>query len=909
MMSSSCEKNDQGPFLSWSASAQSGEESFSTHSRSALVEAARQHIAAVWRRIRGRHQQGASGAAVQQDLVRETDIVLSAAAHVAHCWSEARHSPIKRFSLCAVGGYGRGELSPRSDLDLSLVYLGKLDDDMRRFNDVLVSLLWDIGFHPGHAVLSVDEAAALAKTDMKVYTSHAQARLLLGSSRPHATLRRELGDLSGEERAAVLADIRRRIRIEELPEAHREIFSLEPDIKENAGGLRDYHAARWTLDLVQGGLSQDDLARLNVIAQEEHLALSESLDFLWRIRNELHFHTGKPGNQLTFALQHHVARAFGYRGAPQTAMAHFMQDYYHAAQRLRRFFESVLHWCDHPVESMALDFSLSPEHPRTAYLIQNGQLWIGTAGQYWFSERPSRMMEIFWICARREIVLSHDALERIRENLSLAGPEFQKDRLVQQYFIAVCGRPEQAGPLLRQMAQCGLLGAYFPEFAAIQGVVRYADFHSYPVDEHTLRALEALGQIPALEGAVGRFLGHCLELLRNPHVPVLAILMHDWGKAVGDEHSVESAARAHGACTRIGMREEQIEKVVFLVEHHMRMSDIAFYRDTNDLDVIRDFSALMKTDGLLRALLLLTYADLSAVAPGVWTEWKGALLLKLFLKTERVLLGRSDIVSEEGYWNLPKAREVAEALPPELSDHTEAHLRAFGQGYFVAFTPKHIAQHLRCLDGAKKTGMAVHCDAHEATGMSEVVVCTKDRPGLFAMIAGSFCAHMVDITEAALFTSPEGYVVDCFTVRHALSGAALTKNQFRHVERTLREVLSKEDVVEKAVAQARHRFFAMLKPVVPVPVRIDFDNDASATDTVIDIEAGDRTGLLYDMAHALSVQSVDIQTARIVTDARQVRDAFYVRSQGKKILDDAALQEIRGVLKKAIKGTSLSHTE
>ncbi len=886
-------------FIEWMEWARTGNEALRGVSRAALVDAAREYKQTAWKTAQARHESRAPGALVRKLLVESADTLVGGVIYFA-AFHAQDINVVKHFSLCALGGYGRGELAPASDLDIGLFHGGRLTDALRRLVDFLVPFLWDIGIAPGHAILSVPEATDLAKQDPVAWTAYMQARVLLGNPRPADVLRKQLARLGAASQGRLFDLLRRRESPDDLPEAYRELFALEPDIKESVGGLRDYHVARWLLQLKRSGMSEEDMTALGLMAPEDHLALVESLDFIWRIRNELHFHTGRCEDQLSYAEQRHVARAFGYGNGDRESMARFMQDYYHAAQQLRRFLLLTVRCCGPAAKTAAPQAETAAAHSRAPYHVHEGRLWLGTPDQQWFTQNPARLMEVFWVCARRDVRLSDDALPWIRRHLALAGPDFQANAVVGHYFQAICAHPLEAGAVLRQMADCGLLAAYLPEFQAICGIVRYADFHSYPVDEHTLRALEAIAAIPALTGTAAPLLKHCLEHIRNPHILILAILMHDWGKAAGEIHAAESVRLAQVACERMGFPEEDTQLVMFLVEHHMTMSNIAFYRDTDDMDVIKSFAELMKTDTRMRKLFLLSYADLIAVAPGVWNDWKGALLLKLYLKAERVMLGRADGAEEE-FWLLPKAQETARIAPKRLQAGVEQYLRGLGEGYFIAFSPETIIRHMECADTAMRHGIALRGISHQETGMSEVVVCARDRAGLFSMIAGTFTAHAADVQGAAIFTRPDGWVVDCFTVKNAVNDRPLTNAQFEHIEKTLRAVLLGDTPIGPLVEQSRRKLFALLHPVAPIPTRIGFDNGASATDTVIDIDTGDRTGLLYDMAHALSESGVDIRAARIMTDVRHVRDSFYVRVRGGKIPKGPEQEALAATLERAIR--------
>ncbi len=735
------------------------------------LKAIRTHYQEGLSRIRAHHREGASGRNVVCQLTALADELVSGIIRFGLAETNCSPKLRRRIAICALGGYGRGELNPGSDLDISLIYKGRLDRDVRALNDYLVPLFWDVGFKSGYVLQRIDEATEIAASDPEVLTSYMHARLLYGGAAVFTRLETGIQRILDRQKTSLLSFLCRRLEAGAHRGGGQDLYDTEPDIKDNVGGLRDYHAAMWIIRSARGNQTLDDLERLEALTPEANLQFQESLDFIWRIRNELHFHTGKSENQLSFAHQKHVAVAFGYGKATQQAVDRFMQDYYGAARSLRRLLRFVTGMTSStpvPREERSRE--------RGRFEVRKGILRLGTPDPQWFAENPPRLMEIFWACCRRNAQLDHDSQEAVKRNLSLVGDAFRTNDLVRRFFVALCSRPLRAGKALRQAAETGLLGAYIPEFSEVDGVVRYEDFHSFPVDEHTLRAVEALAAIPEMEEPTGRLLRMTLEHLHDPHILVIAILLHDLGKAGGEEHVEEGVRLAQGICTRIGLPEEDTERIVFLVEHHMVMNHMAMYRDTDDLDIITGFARTMRTTDRLRALLLLSYADLSAVGPNVWTEWKGALLSKLYLKTERVLSGRAH--AGDAYWDLPKAHAVVEAAPPHYKRSVVEHLRQMGERYFIAFSPDQIVDHMACMDEARDHGLAVRRINDEETGTTDVVVCVLDSHGLFAKIAGSFASQLMDVQRALVFTAPDGYVVDRFTVMDAVNRRPLTDRQF-----------------------------------------------------------------------------------------------------------------------------------
>lgn len=885
------------------ALAESPETSHGEISRDECLLATRQYAAINREAIRREHASGASGSNIVHLLSDTADEVVRGIFHFAFASLGMHRTMQSRVALCALGGYGRGELSPYSDLDICLLYEGPLDEHIRALNSFLIPFFWDSGFVVGYSIHSIHEANELASEDILTFTRFLESRLIAGESTVFARLKLHIRELQSGPLAEKFVEQKVRDRYETLNPELQDLYAPEPNIKENAGGLRDFHTALWLLMMSYGINTLDEAVAQNVITQDEHLTFIDALDLLWRIRNEMHFHAGRAEDRLTYANQSHLAGAFGYLPGP--SVRRFMQDYYTAAGKLRRFMRVTARACSlsHKLNLPDAGMPIAQD-----YVIENGELYVGAGDSQWFHHNPTRLMEVFWICARQNVPLSHSVERMVSASLDLVNDAFRENDVVRRFFLAMCNHPLRAGHSLRQAASLGLLGRYIPEFAKVDSVIRYADFHSYPVGEHTLRAIESLANLENVPGAVGRCLREALENLSDPYILVLAILFHDLGKVHGDIHIQESVKLARQICERIGIDEGDTERIAFLVQHHILMTTISQYRDIDDEDIVESFANTMQNEYRLRALFLLSYADLSAVAPGVWNEWKGALLLQLYLRTVKRLLGRAETSGEE-YWKSPKADEVREATAPELRLKIEDHLRGMGQRYFVAFQPEQIAQHLECIAEAEKTGLAIRCTTNTVTQKSEVVICTRDRHALFSMIAGCFSSQLIDISGAALFTRQDGWVVDWFTVADARHLRPLTGAMLHKVEQVLVGVLIRDEDVQEHVDRGMRRLFALLQPRLPVPTRVIFDNDSSKHHTIVDIETGDRTGLLYDITRAMSELGLDISTARIVTDVHRVRDSFYVTKDRCKVEDEETLAAIRDALHNAIHPRAVAETK
>jgi len=870
---------------------------FRTFSRETCVAAAKQHVADGRAALQSRHRAGESGGAIVRRMTELADEVVLGVFDFALA-NVGRSDKIREnVSLLAQGGYGRCELNPYSDLDIGLLYPTLRKGLIENVTQYLVPFLWDLGWENSFVQRTVREGVSLSQSDNRVYTGYLHARLLSGDEGLYGDLRLKIAELGARARPEAFAEIERLAIAGPEASAREALYAREPNLKDGAGGLRDYHQALWIFATHFGVRTLDEAASHGLISEDQLLEYGQALDFLWRVRNELHFQIGKREDHLTFRNEESVAVALGYTSAQERDTARFMQDYYSAARTL----QALRFHAGRTIRPQGRSKPAPAASSDKDIVVTGGVIEAGLSDPNWYAENPARLMSVFWESARRGLPLSSGTLDQVAANVHLVGDTFRTNDLVRKFFVATCSRAETAGLALRQAAHSGLLGRYLPEFSAIHGVVRYDDFHHYPVDEHTLQAIEALGRIGTMEGPVGGFLKAALEHLSDPYILVMALLLHDLGKAKGEEHTEEGKLLARQIGQRIGLPEEDTERIAFLVKHHLLMTHIALYRDVDDNDIVESFARTMKTEQRLRALLLLSYADLSAVGPGVWTEWKGALLLKLYLRAERVLAGLSE-TADEAFWELPKVAQIEEMVPEALRGRVREHVKDMGAHYLLAYSPAAIGQHVECIGEAEEKGLAIRVAPSEDARTTSVVVCVPDHLGLFEEVTGCFVSQLVDVQEANLFTRSTGLALDCFRVSSASRGGSLTEGETAQLTKVLTSVLSREKPVESFIEQSRRRVFALLHPPAPVRTDVRFDNAASRRFTVVDIMTGDRTGLLYDMAKALRERGVDISSARIVTDARRVRDSFYLSRSHEKLVDPAELATIEEALRGAILG-------
>ncbi len=871
-------------------------------SRDEYLESAQNFYLLRWKEIEEKHRQGFSGRSILKQLCESADVLIEGSIFYSINETGLGKNFLEKVTLCALGGYGREELSPYSDLDLCLLHSEDVNlKDIEEFIQIFTTILWDIGLQVGISVYTVPEAIKLIEEDPKTFTSYLHIREIIGNSLLYDVMKSELGKIPENVKAKIFELILQRLN-ESFLQSGRDLFSSEPDIKESAGGLRDYHATLWVVGLEnRPAKNLDDIQKSNYIENSDYLVLSDSLDFLWKIRNELHFTKGKAWDLLTFEMQYHISQVFNYKDSAEEAIERFMQDFYSATRQIRWLFEYIVRRVEQKKYVHGVyELSTSGLDEKSNYVIYNRYLTPKIDDSNWFVENPVRIMELFWEVSRRKIPLGYTFQDWIQKYLYLINDSFRSNEVVTKYFLAICSTPLSAGFTFREMEKLGVLSQYLPEFGAVQGIIRYKNFHSYPVNEHIIRAVEALEKIPHLEGTIGDVLRKTLKEIEQPEYLILSILLHDLGKVEGESHIEAGVQIARTICSRMGLSDDDIEHVAFLVENHQLMIDVALNRDIDDIEIIQAFLSVVNNEKYIKELLIMSYADLCAVGPNVWNEWKGSLLIRLFLKTLAVInqISVQDYSQEEYF--IKRIEQIVEKSPNINRDELEYHLNSMGSGYLDAFSPEEVIIHIGCVYEAQREKLAIRCWSNDSIGMSHFVIATRDKRGLFSQIAGCFASQLIDIYSASLYTREDNWVVDCFLVRDAVQQRPLTAGQILAIEKTLRSVILNGKDVQVLVDKTRTKLFALKKSTAPLRTYIRFDNKSSAFHTVIDIETTDRTGLLYDIASAFSIMGMDIFIARINTGAYRVRDSFYVQFQGAKITHRILQTAIRAGLLESI---------
>ncbi len=831
-----------------------------------------------------------------------TDGVVMAVFDVARRWLHPLPNPTEseRLALLAVGGYGRAEMAPFSDVDLLFLTPYKITPWAESAIESMLYIFWDLHLKVGHSSRTVKDCIRLGRADYTIRTALLEHRFIGGYKPLEKELKRRLWNELFSSTATEFIEA----KLEERAKRHRkqggQRYMVEPNVKEGKGGLRDLQSLFWIDKYVHGVENAADLVQLGVFRQDEYDSFLAAENFLMAVRCHLHLIAGRAMDQLTFDMQVEVADRMGYKDkGGRRAVEHFMQDYFlHATAvgELTRIFLTALEARHVKKEPKLVGLFKRRKKVREGYTVIHNRLAI--VDEKAFLSDKLNLLRIFEEGLRTGLLIHPDAMRLITAHLDMIDDEMRANKEATRIFrdlLLKHGNPERA---LRRMNELGVLGAFIPEFKPIVAMMQFNMYHAYTVDEHTIQCISILARIERGELLEELPVAtHILEDGVNRRVLYVALLCHDIGKGRDEDHSVLGAKIARVIAPRLGLKPAECETVEWLVRYHLLMSDMAQKRDIADPRTVRDFAKAVQTRERLDMLTVLTVCDIMGVGPGVWNNWKAALLRALYRQTRRGLDEGLEALnrSQRGTEAKRNLREALAGWPAkDIKTELDRHYPPYWQGLHVTAH----ADFAELLRGIANDEIRLKLTPDEDRDATRVCFAMADHAGIFSRMCGALALVGADIKDARTFTSKDGWATAAFWIQDSEGSPYEARRLPRlrnMIERTLwGEIQPTEAMRSRDKMKKREKAFN-------VPTSIAFDNDGSEIYTIIEVDTRDRAGLLYDLTRTLADDNIQISSAVIATYGEQVVDSFYVKDMfGLKLYSENRQRSLERKLRDAI---------
>ncbi len=879
--------------------------------RSAYVALLKSAVQEGRERIREIHLAGGGGAEVVQRITAWTDAVLMELFNTARRFAGMEEDAV-RCALLAIGGYGRGELNPYSDLDVMFLTHKAIDAASRTLAEHCLYLMWDLNLDVGHSIRTIADCVDLAAKDIKGKTSLIESRFLVGHEALYDIFRRESRQKIIRRNAGAYL----KTKIRDVHDRNRKfgnsLYVKEPHVKEGVGGLRDIHTALWIAKVKYGVDSLSDLEDRGILSAREQRVLQHSLEFLWKVRNHLHYMSGRRNDALTMDMQEPLAAFFKYKDLKHyLAVERFMRGYYLHTRNVRYFTTRLMNRCSAPAGRRRFP-GLGARRKTIAkvFALMDNQLCLPEGGGNLFQREPERLMEIFALSQRYRAPLADATQEKIVAALGKVGPAFRSSDGVRENFIRILRAPEGVTAVLRQMHELRLLGKYIPEFGALTALVQHELYHTYTVDEHTLLAMEHFERLRGSPYPGQRFYAELVRSVEKPDIVYLALLLHDIGKAMGEGHVHRGGKAVPVIMDRMGFSGADSRAVEFLVRNHLVLSHLSQRRDLHDPRLIDQLARVVQDPARLNMLTLVTYCDSQGVGPGGWNDWKDTLLREIHSKVRKALDdGEGAEAAHRSQERLEKIRErmvASEAFGVAGLGREEVReiLDTLPEHYLLSTRHAQVLTHVLMIHQVQEEGFVTRWDHYPDQGYTELNICTfdSDTPGFFSRIAGVLAARGINILGARIFTTRQGVVIDCVHLTPPDEQKRRDPAYWAGIEDALRTSVERTSNVVQMLTGQDSPSYMIPRKGRPIPPRVFFDNTVSDQYTVIDVHAEDRIGLLYTMTSCLAAQGVYIHSAKVTTEQDRAIDAFYVSDVfGHKIVDEGKCRKIRAALLAALR--------
>ena len=810
-----------------------------------------------------------------------------------------------RITLIAVGGYGRGEMAPHSDVDIGFLTPLKQSARIEQVIEAMLYTLWDLGLNVGHSSRSLDEMIRQAKGDVTVRTALLEARFVCGDPPLYEeAAKRFKAEVQADTARTFIAD-----KLKERDERHLKMgdtrYVVEPNVKEGKGGLRDLHALFWIGKYVYDVQRAAQLVETGLLTEDEYRLFHRADDFLWAVRCHLHLIAGRAEDRLTFDYQREIAERMRFSDRPgKSSVERFMQYYFLQAKTVGDLTGVFLAHLDEKFAARGRRFGLPTIRRKpgrlNGFVLDRGRLALPEDD--FLSADPVRLIELFALADRYGLEIHPLAMRAASRDAKLVG-KVRRNARANALFLDVLTSRRDPELVLRWMNEAGVFGRFVPDFGRVVGQMQFDMYHHYTVDEHTIRAIGLLGRIERGTLSDDHPLASVvIRQIVSRRVLYVAVLLHDIAKGRGGDHSVLGAEVALRLCPRLGMSAAETETIAWLVRYHLLMSATAFKRDLSDFKTILDFCETVQSPERLRLLLILTIVDIRAVGPGVWNGWKRQLLTTLYESAEEVLrLGHKQRGRDE---RIVVKQHALSAAMGWADDVIARYVRRLPQAYWVAEPADVLAHNARLVARAGDAPLMIDAQVYPDRGATLVTIYAADHPGLFYRIAGAIHVAGGNIIDARIHTTRDGMALDNFLVQDPLGRPFDDAGQLARLSTAIEDALANRGkMADRLVAKPAARTRADAFDIVP---NVLIDNRASNRFTVVEVNARDRPALLNQLANAFFQSKVTIHSAHVATYGERAVDTFYLTDlTGDRIDAPARLKTLERRLLAAAAGTAI----
>ena len=832
---------------------------------------------------------------------------------IEHVYPVANRSSAERLTITAVGGYGRAEMAPHSDVDIGFITPTRRAPWCEQVIEAMLYFLWDLGLKVGQSSRTVDDTLRMAREDLTIRTALLEGRFVWGD-------RALYEEVASRFWAEVVKGSERQFLSEKLEERnarHKRMgdsrYVVEPNIKDGKGGLRDLQTLYWIGKYVHRVRSAAELVDVGLLTRNEYRGFRRAENYLLAVRCHMHMLTGRAEDRLTFDLQRQVAERMNFQDRPgKSAVERFMQFYFLQAKRVGSLTGVFLAHIDDDFANKRAKSGFFAGWKQKSRVLKGYKVFggrIAAPSDDWFKKDPVRLIELFKLAEEHSLEIHPETMRQANRDSSLIKEEVRDDPRANALFLdLLAGRNDPEGTL-RWMNEAGVFGRFVPDFGRVNAQMQFDMYHHYTVDEHTIRAIGLLSKIEKGELKADHPRStRLIHKINSRRALFVAVLLHDIAKGRGGDHSVLGAEVAHELCPRFGLTDAETDLVAWLVLQHLLMSATAQKRDLTDPKTVEDFVSEVQSVERLRNLMVLTVVDIRAVGPGTWNSWKRQLIGELYdLGQERLRLGHLRHGREH---RIVAKKEAVAALLGEQASLVEGVGAQFGDAYWIAEPEDVIMLNLVQYEAARASDdqLSIACEYYEARGATLVSVIASDHPGLFYRIAGGIALAGANIIDARIHTSRSGWAMDNFLVQDPLGNPFREEGQIERLEKAIRDALGNRiELVPKLAQRPLPLSRAGAFKVAP---RVTFDNQASNRFTVVEVNARDRSALLNRLARALFESNLMVHSAHITNYGERAADTFYVTDlMGDKVTRKSRLAEIEQHLLNAASDTRQKQLE